>query len=399
MTFNARVEPGRCAPARPRRLLLVADSLDVGGAERHVVGLGGAIVRAGYAVTVACSIAGPLTLPAQQAGLTVRPLLSHLVKRRLSLVFAWRLARLVRQERFDLVHAHMYASAAASALATLATNVPLVLTEHSEARWRTGQARWLSRRIYRRAAHVIAVSNRIRRRLIDEDGVPPTRITVIPNALSPLPARDSDLALSVLAGEPAGPIVGLIARLQPEKGVTYFLEAAARVAQEVPEARFVVVGDGPLRHELARLAEQLGIHERVHFLGFQVEAPALVGAFDVLVVPSLSEGTPLVILEAMAAGVPVVASAVGGIPEQITHGREGLLVRPGDSSAFGAAILSLLRNPEWARRLGEAGRQRVADCFSHDRMVRQTEAVYRAALHRAHPNGLAPGEPALPTPP
>ncbi len=388
-----RAELGLSPPDRPRRLLLVVDSLDVGGAERHAIGLGSAFVRAGYAVTVACSVAGPLAPSAEQAGLAVRPLLSRRVKRRLSFPYAWQLARFVRREGFDLIHAHIYASAAASALATLGTQVPLVLTEHTEAGWRTRRARWFSRYIYRRAAHVIAVSDAIRRRLIDVDGVPPARITVIRNALPPMPelapASQSgpDRAASLLTGDQAGPTVGVIARLQPEKGVACFLQAAAQVTRSVPEARFVIMGDGPLRHDLEILVDRLGLRERVHFLGLRADAPALVASLDVLVVPSLpslsGEGTPLVILEAMAMGVPIAASAVGGIPEQISHEREGLLVPPGNPEALSAALLSLLQDPAWARRLGEAGRQRLASCFNPITMLRQTEAIYHAALDRS----------------
>ena len=339
---------------------------------------------------MACSVAGALAPAAERAGLAVRPLLSRRVKRRLSLPYAWKLARFVRREAFDLVHAHIYASAAASALATVGTRVPLVLTEHTEAGWRTRRARWFSRYIYRRAAHVIAVSDAIHRRLIDVDGVPPTRITVIRNALPPMPELappsqpTPSQASPLLTGDRAGPTVGVIARLQPEKGVAYFLQAAAQVAQSAPEARFVIVGDGPLRQDLASLRDHLGLRERVQFLGLRVDAPALVAGLDVLVVPSLpslsGEGTPLVILEAMAAGVPIVASAVGGIPEQIGHEREGLLVPPGDPEALSAAILSLLQDPAWARRLGEAGRRRLATRFNPVTMLRQTECIYRAAL-------------------
>ena len=119
---------------------------------------------------------------------------------------------------------------------------------------------------------------------------------------------------------------------------------------------------------------------RVHFLGFRPDARALIELLDVLVVSSLSDGTPLVVLEAMAAAVPVVGSAVGGIPDQIRHEREGLLVPPGDLVALGDALLRLLRSPTYARRLGEAGRQRAAADFGYGTMLRQIEAVYRNAL-------------------
>lgn len=362
------------------RILLVADSLNVGGAERHVVSLASALAQRGHIVTLAGSVDGALAPLAEQAGVSVRPLLRHLAKRRMSFAFAWKLAQLIRQSQFDLVHAHMYASAAASAFATLGTDIPLVITEHSEAIWRSRSARYFSRWFYSRAKHIIAVSKGIRHRLIEQDGVPYDRVTVIMNALSSTP----ELPASIQPGLPAelrnGPLVGLASRLQPEKGVKYFLEAAVRVLQLLPQANFLVMGDGPLRKELQTYAALLGVHKRIHFLGFRLDARALVGLLDVLVVPSLSEGTPVVTLEAMAAGVPVVASTVGGIPEQIRHGREGLLVPPGDSSALAEAILRLLRNPLWMQQLGEAGRQRVLSQFRFPTMVQETEDIYRLAL-------------------
>lgn len=378
---------------RPIRLLLVSDSLDVGGAERHVVGLGTALVLRGWSVTIACSLAGALTSEAGRAAVDVRPLLGYLVKRRVSPPYAWRLARLIRTGRFDVVHAHMYASAAASALAVVGTRVPLVLTEHSEANWRPGPTRWCSRHVYRRAAHVIAVSDSIRQRLTAKDGVPPERVTTIHNALLPLPEAHPWERSPLGRVSDVGPVVGVVARLQREKGVQHFIEAAARIARQVPDARFVVVGDGPLKESLSGLAHCLGVRERIDFLGFHRDAAALMPDLDILVVPSLSEGTPLVILEAMSAGIPVVASAVGGIPEQIRHGREGLLVPVGDAGALADAVLLLLQRPGLARQLGDAGRRRVDGCFSPQALVRRTEAVYRAALQPAAP--LRTGEPGL----
>jgi glycosyltransferase involved in cell wall biosynthesis len=362
--------------ARPVRLLLVVDSLEVGGAERHVVDLALALRRRGYKVTVACSVAGELSGRLEEGDVPVRPLLDRLVKRRLSVAYAYRLRRLVG--RFDLVHAHIYASAAAAAIATVGKGVPLLVTEHTEARWRNRRARLVCRWVYRRAQRVICVSSVIRRRLIEEDSVPPGRITVVPNAAVATPEVRPDAPQSLPAGWREGPLVGVVARLQPEKGVADFLKAVARVAPLVPRARFLIAGDGPLREELGLLAQRLGVRERVHFLGFRSDARALTRFLDVLVVPSLSEGSPLVVLEAMTAGVPVVASGVGGIPDQVRHDKEGLLVPPGDPAALSDALLRLLRDPARARSLGEAGRRRAASEFSHATMVERIEAVYRA---------------------
>jgi glycosyltransferase involved in cell wall biosynthesis len=375
------------------RSLLVVDSLEVGGAERHVVDLAVALRRKGHGVTVGCSATGGLSDLLDGANVPVRVLLDRLVKRRVSVTYARGLRRLVREQRFDLVHAHIYASAAASALATVGTGVPLVVTEHTEGAWQGRHARLLSRLIYRRARSVIAVSSPIRGRLLERDGVPPEKISFIPNAVISASGRKPGTTSTLPDERREGPLVGVVARLQPEKGVANFLKAAARVSAACPAARFLVVGDGPLREELLRLADRLGLRERVRFLGHRADARELVGLLDVLVVPSLTEGTPLIVLEAMAAGVPLVASAVGGVTDQVRHGKEGLLIPPGDATALGDALLELLQDPDRAHRLGEAGRRRADSVFSHAAMVRKIEGVYHAALGHPPAQGADPREP------
>jgi len=367
-------------PARFLRLLLVVDSLEVGGAERHVVDLGTALCRQGYEVEVACSVSGGLSEPLEAAGVPVWPLTGRLVKRRVSMAYARGIRSLLRERPFDLVHAHIFASAVAAAIATLGTGVPLVISEHTEASWQTWRTRRVSRWAHRQARRVIAVSTPIERRLTERDGVPPELVTLIPNAVIPASDEPSEAGDTVPDGWLDGALVGVVARLQPEKGVANFLRAAACVSRIFPDARFLVVGDGPLREELSGLARHLGVSERVRFLGYRTDSRALMRLMDVLVVPSLTEGSPLIVLEAMAAGVPVVASAVGGIPDQIGHGEAGILVPPSDPDALGEALGALLQDPAYARRLGEAGRRRTENEFSHETLVRRIEAVYRAAI-------------------
>jgi glycosyltransferase involved in cell wall biosynthesis len=364
-------------PYGPLWLLLVVDSLEVGGAERHVVDLATALHRKGYRVEVACSVAGELSEPLEAAGVPVWPLMGRLVKRRASVAYARGIGGLLRGRPFDLVHAHVFASAVAASIATLGKNVPLVISEHTEASWQTWLTRRVSRWAHRRATRTIAVSTPIERLLIERDGVPPDRVTFIPNAVGPASDETPD---PLPDGWQDAPLVWVVARLQPEKGVADFLRAAARVSGISPNARFLVVGDGPLRKELLDLAEHLGISERVRFLGYRRDSRELMELMDVLVVPSLTEGSPLIVLEAMAAGVPVVASAVGGIPDQVRHDEEGILVPPGDPDALGEALGALLRDSHCARRLGEAGRRRTENEFSHETMVRRIEGVYRAAI-------------------
>jgi glycosyltransferase involved in cell wall biosynthesis len=175
-------------------------------------------------------------------------------------------------------------------------------------------------------------------------------------------------------------VIGVVARLQPEKGVDVFLQAAGLISSRYPRARYMIVGDGPERSRLAARARSLGLEGVVRFPGAPPDARSLLPDMDLLVVPSRSEGSPLVVLEAMEAGLPVVATRVGGIPEQIGHEREGLLVPPDNAEALAAAVLRLLDDPALAARLGRAGQTRVWREFRYDRMLEQIEGCYRAAL-------------------
>jgi len=378
----------------PRRVLLVIDSLDGGGAERYVVDLAIALRSRGWDIEVACSAAGVRAARLRAANVPVKVLAGSLVKRRLSLRYVRALRRLLAQGRYDVVHAQLYASAAAAA-AAVPRGTPLVLTEHSEGLWRSWRARAVSRWFYRRATRIVAVSASIRNVLVDAYRVPPARIEVLP-------------AVPVIAVRPPAPrpggersaVVGFAGRLIPEKGADVFLRAASLVAGVVPEARFVVIGDGRLRGVLEALAGDLGLlGDRARFLGFRGDAADLIAGLDILAVPSRSEGTPLVVGEAMAAGVPVVASRVGGLPAQVTHRATGLVVDPEDPEGLATALVSLLLAPDEARQLGEAGRACAAR-FPHAALVDRIEEVYRQAHQPAAgpPRGSASPLSARPRP-
>jgi glycosyltransferase involved in cell wall biosynthesis len=355
-----------------RQVLFVVDSLEVGGAERVAVGLAAALVERGHRVTIACSAGGALVAEAEAAGVEVHVLGRCVVKRRVDLGFAERLGRLVVAKRPQVLHSHMFASSAAASTARPA-GVPLVVHEHSEATWRDDDARRVSAAVYADSAAVIAVSAAIRQRLVDCDGVAPGKVHLLPNRLTVpyRPTRRPTLP------RPAGPLVGVIARLQPEKGVEVFLHMAAEIRRSVPDAAFVVVGDGPLRAGLERLAADLAVPAT--FMGFRADAPNLVGELDLLVVPSLSEGTPLVVLEAAAAGVPIVASAVGGIPEQVRPGVEALLAPAGDAPALASAARRVLGDEALAARLVRAARARLGEQSGPAATVEAVEDIYSTA--------------------
>ena len=180
-------------------------------------------------------------------------------------------------------------------------------------------------------------------------------------------------------------------RLTPVKGHDLFLRAARRILDEAPGTRFVIVGDGPLRMDLERTARELGVAEACVFTGARRDVYDLVGAMDVFVLSSLHEGAPMALLEAMALGTPVVATAVGGVPEILTQGTTGLLVEPQDASGLAAGGLELLRNPEWARGMAERARRVAADKFSHGRCGAALVGTYQAVTDR--PRVAGPGLP------
>lgn len=355
-----------------RRLLFVADSLDVGGAERVLVQLASGLVARGHAVTVACTAGGALAGEAERAGVMVDVVQPRLAKRVVDDGFAAELARLVSRGGPDLVHTHMYASTAAASAALGPAHVPLVVHEHSEAVWRDAADVRAIAPAYARAACVLAASASIRRRLVEVDHVAAWKIRVLEN-VAPAPS-----SAPVSVSRWRHPVVSVVARLQPEKGVGVFLRAAARLRDRLPGVRFVVVGDGPLRGDLERLAGRLGLP--VRFLGFRADAPALMAEFDILVVPSFTEGTPLVVLEAAAAGVPVVASAVGGIPDQVRNGVDGLLVPPGNHLALADACTRLLSDRSLAARLARSLRERHTAHGGFAATVDALERIYDEVL-------------------
>jgi len=174
-----------------------------------------------------------------------------------------------------------------------------------------------------------------------------------------------------------GPVIGTVSVLRGKKGHRFLLEAAARLRQEYPGLKVIVVGDGPGRDGLWREAKALELERTVSFLGFRQDIPRILATFDVFVFPSLEEALGAAILEAMAAGKAVVASRVGGIPEAVVDRETGLLVPPADSGALAEAVRKLLQDPDLRRRMGEQGRLRVEEQFSLNRMLDRTAALYR----------------------
>jgi glycosyltransferase involved in cell wall biosynthesis len=292
------------------------------------------------------------------------------------------MARLLRRERPDVFHAHMSSPVAckwALAAAVLA-RVPAVLGTVQVGRYEppNRSAYWQLRLLARGVERYLAVSREIAGELVERLGWPAAKVEVVYNAVDPerFAVAASPDPREQLGGSEGRPLVLTAARLDPQKGHPALLEAATRV----PEAIFVLAGEGPRRERLEELAGELGIADRVRFLGRREDVPRLLAACDVFALPSLYEGSSLAVLEAMASGTPVVGSAVGGTDELIEDGRTGLLVPPGDPGALAAALRRLLANPELRTELAARARERVERDLTRERMAARVTAVYRELL-------------------
>jgi glycosyltransferase involved in cell wall biosynthesis len=316
----------------------------------------------------------PLLVRAREAGLEATLFLQ---KRRYDLVEGYRLLReLVARHRPDVVCATGYK---ADVIAAWLDDVPTVATLRG---WTAEDAKvrffeWLDRKSLRRHDAITVVSKTLRDQAIRE-GVAPARVFWVPNAidLSQLPPpRLRDDVCREIGADPKQPLVGAVGRLSPEKGHRVLLDAFRSLLRSAPGARLVLVGDGPEESALRRQAKDLGLSESVTFMGLRKDGQPIIGALDVMALPSFSEGMPNVVLEAFAYGIPVVATAVGGVPDMV-DGRCGWIVPSGDPDSLAAALTETLRDRREAEHRARQARTVLEQRFT---VGRQAEAWLEAA--------------------
>jgi glycosyltransferase involved in cell wall biosynthesis len=348
----------------------------INGAVMHCLLLTRELVRRGHQVTIACRpgawIGGQL---ADEPVAVVESELSRWPPRELR-----RLAAIARERRIDVLHSHMSRAHFFGVLLRGWSGVPCVATAHS----RHVQLHWMFN------DGVIAVSEATRRYHRTRNFVRRRRVEMIHNfadhqrfTVAGATARWS--TRERLGIDQTAPLLGAIGAIVPQKGLVYLLEALSRVRAIVPDVRLLLVGDGPAGHAAAlrAAAQDLGIDDAILHLERRTDVPELLAALDVFVSASLDENLPQSVLEAMAAGIPVVATAVGGVPECVSAEETGLLVPPADGRALAAAIVRLLDDPGARQRLGAAGRRRVQEYFAPETQVPRIEAVLsRAAARR-----------------
>jgi glycosyltransferase involved in cell wall biosynthesis len=359
-------------------VLHVVHSLHVGGAEKLVHDLALRTDSTRFAVCVAClDDAGPLAPSLAAAGVPV-----EVLERRpgLDARVVQRLRRLIVRHGVEVVHAHQYTPFFYGVTAARLAGARCLFTEHGRHHPDVRKPKRVAANqvLARLAQATVAVSAFTRRALIENDGFSPERVSVLYNGVETRGRAPVDRAEArARLGLPSdAPVVGVCARLSPEKNLPMLVDAFARVRQLFPTARLVIAGDGPARADVVQSVAARGLEGVVHLPGFVSDVPGLMPALDVFALSSLTEGTSITLLEAMLAGRPAVVTDVGGNPEIAVEGETAWLVPSGDTEAFADRIARLFASPAQANAFGAAARARVEARFTFEGMVRGYEALY-----------------------
>jgi glycosyltransferase involved in cell wall biosynthesis len=363
------------------KLLKMLTNFHIGGTERQVVNLALGIDPARFDLHLACLRSSGALLGELKTLQVPRP--EFRIGRFYNPATFWqgmRLAQYIRKNRIQIVHSYgFYSNVFTIPVAWLAGNSFVVASIRDTGDVLTPAQRGVQRMVCRLADCVLVNAEAIRDKLV-EQGYAPDNIIVIRNGITLAKfekKQKNSLLRQELGWPPSAPLVVVFSRLNQMKGIQYFLDAAVILAGKFPDARFLVVGDGESRKELEDYAGRLGLGQRAVFTGFRSDVPELLSEAAVSVLPSLSEGLSNTLLESMAAGVPVVATRVGGNPEVVEDEVSGLLVPLRDSAALAAAICRVLEDKDLAASFAQAGMRRVAELFSIERSVRETEHLYQ----------------------
>jgi glycosyltransferase involved in cell wall biosynthesis len=383
--------------SRPLRVLFLLTSMPVGGAETLLVNLVRRLDRRRFAPEIIClKEPGPLgeMLAAEM------PVHSDLLACKYDLRILPRLMKLMRRPQADAVVTvgagdKMFWGRIAAHLA----GVPVVASALHSTGWPDGVGR-LNRLLTGWTDAFIGVADAHANHLVQNERFPAEKVSTIYNGVDceRFAPQDASAIRRELGIAADAPVVGILAALRPEKNHELFLAGAKEIRQAIPAAQFIVVGDGPKRPELEQLATDLGIADAVHFVGSRSDVPALLAACDVVALTSHNEASPVSILEALACGVPVVASNVGSVRETVVDGETGRLFPAGDLAAFVTATVDLLKSPADRQRLGAEGRQRVEARWSLDAMVRGYEQLIERIYAVKTASGVAVNQSPLPVP-
>jgi len=352
------------------------------GGEQQTLYLARGLKERGYETTVVCQPSSPLASRARQENVDVIELA---MRGEGDLAAVCQLARIIRERTFDIVHMHTSHAHTLGCLASwLARHGARIVTRRVAFRTRK---HLVSKLKYRYGVHkYVAISAAIRQVMV-RDGIEPERITVVHSGVHMSrfgQQHDLSSVRTELNIEPGRPVLGNIGRLETVKGQAVLVDAMPAVLKTFPQTVLLLVGGGEARKALERKCRELGIESSVVFTGFRDDIPRLLQLFDLFIMPSLAEGLGTSLLDAMAVGVPVIASNVGGIPEVVDNELTGFLVPPCEPSALAQAIIRLLKNHGEAARFAVAARDTVRKKFTVDAMVEGNISVYEKVLETLH---------------
>jgi glycosyltransferase involved in cell wall biosynthesis len=310
-------------------------------------------------------------------------------------VWAWRpLVSKLRGDQIDVLHAHKFGSNLWGSILGRLSRIPVVVAhEHSWSYEGQPLRRFLDRDVIARNADVIvAVSREDARRMVEVERIEPSKIRFIPNGIAPLERTGHDVR-SELGIADGMPVIATVGQLRPEKAVEVLVEAARLLTPRFPDLQVLIVGHGPVEEDLRRLVSQASLERTVRFLGRRTDVPDVLDAIDLAICCSDREGSPLSIMEYMAAGKPVVATRVGGVPDLVEDAVHGLLVPPRRPDELADAIAALLSDRKRALEMGERARTRQQEEFTLEAFVRRVEDLYEelyANSGRARREGWEP---------
>jgi glycosyltransferase involved in cell wall biosynthesis len=365
------------------RILYIIDSLNIGGAEMLLLSMLRGYQAQHHDLCVAYFTHGPLYDDIRSLNIPVHRLSTHgLADPRAVL----RTLALIRDWKPEVVHTHLIKSDLVGQVAAALASVPVrVSSVHSINPWRKKRVlSAISRRIASRTHAFIAVTEEVSEYTMRWSGYPAHKMVVIDNGVDlnrfdPSTVAPLDI-ISALRNAPDSLLIGMIGRLQPPKGHDVLLRAAADVLAACPQIRFVIIGDGPLRPQIEAQRSALGLDDQVILTGLERDIPGALAALDMVVFPSIWEGLPVALLEAMAMQLPIVATTVGGIPDVLAGERGGLLVPPSDPPALAAALIRLLRDAELRQALGSQAREIIEKRYSAAIMQQRVLALYQSIL-------------------
>jgi sugar transferase (PEP-CTERM/EpsH1 system associated) len=365
------------------RVLHLITELSVGGAQSVLTCLLAGSDRQRYSPLVV-ALYNANGVAARQVRTLGVPVIDLGMNSKARLDAVWRLYRLLSQTRPTILHAWMIHSNLLARVVGRLAGVPIIVTSR-----RNVHIGGKGRELLKRATawmddRVIAVCEAARQAEIQRSGVSPDKVVTIHNGIDvrrfSAEKRSRHCVRNTFGVPHDALLIGAIGRLHAQKGFPYLLRATAELVTRMPHVRLLVVGEGELRRLLGDQCQDLGLAETVTFAGLRTDVPQILSSLDLLVLPSLWEGMPNVVLEAMAAELPVVATTVGGTPEVVVDGETGILVPAADVEALARAIERLLSDCALRQRMGQAGRKRIEEHFTVAQMVRKTENLYEQLL-------------------